>query len=119
MARIIRLAGGAASFLWARDVTELSSGRSAMRGKDRRTERGQIIFVRRTDAQGRLHLPGRVWGLAPAWPHRLVLAEVDLEARQMCCYRCADRLPRSNRSSEASQIASPSVRVPPGEPQIP
>ena len=49
--------------------------------------RGQIIFIRRTDAHGRLHLLGHVWELDPTWPQRLVRAEVDLDAHQIRCYR--------------------------------
>lgn len=40
--------------------------------------RGAVIFLRRTDEQGRIRIVGRSWEASPLWCHRLVRAEVDL-----------------------------------------
>lgn len=39
---------------------------------------GLVIFVRRTDPQGRVALLGHTFDISPHWPHRLVRAEVAL-----------------------------------------
>lgn len=39
---------------------------------------GQVIFLRRTDAQGVVRLLGHAFPIDPHWPHRLVRAEVML-----------------------------------------
>jgi hypothetical protein len=54
---------------------------------------GEIIFLRRTDADGRLHLLGHRWELDPAWSLRLIRAEVDLNAHQIRCYRLRRQAP--------------------------
>jgi hypothetical protein len=41
---------------------------------------GQVIFLRRTDAQGVASLLGHAFAVEPHWPHRLVRAEVTLPA---------------------------------------
>lgn len=38
--------------------------------------RGLVIFLRRTDPQGRVALLGHTFDVSPDWPHRLVRAEV-------------------------------------------
>ena len=48
---------------------------------------GVVIFIRRTDLQGRLSLLGHQWNLDPGWCGRLVRAEVDLTVQQIRCYR--------------------------------
>jgi hypothetical protein len=40
---------------------------------------GQIIYLRRTNDRGQAEVLGRMFDVAPNWPHRLVRAEVDLE----------------------------------------
>jgi transposase len=45
--------------------------------------RGRVIFLRRTDEQGRVEVLGRRWCVAPAWPHRLVRAEVDRNVQRL------------------------------------
>lgn len=55
--------------------------------------RGQVIFLRRTDAEGRVSLLGRGFPVDPLWPHRLVRCEVDLEHHQIRCYRLRRREP--------------------------
>jgi hypothetical protein len=41
---------------------------------------GRLIHIRRTDGEGRASLLGRRFDIDPRWPHRLVRAELDLEA---------------------------------------
>ena len=47
---------------------------------------GTVIFLRRTDEMGRAHLLGRAFPVAEHWVHRLVRAEVDLDAHQIRFY---------------------------------
>jgi hypothetical protein len=42
--------------------------------------RGRILYLRRTGATGYVELLGRSFEVDAAWPHRLVRAEVDLDA---------------------------------------
>lgn len=42
--------------------------------------RGTIIFIRRTDDRGLVSVLGRRFLIDPLWPHRLVRAEVNLDA---------------------------------------
>lgn len=41
--------------------------------------RGLIIFIRRTDETGHVHLLGQRLAVSPNWPHRLVRCEVDFD----------------------------------------
>src|SRR5215212_162577 len=45
--------------------------------------RGTIIFIRRTDDLGVASVLGRRFLIDPQWPHRLVRAEVDLDAERI------------------------------------
>jgi len=47
---------------------------------------GTLIFLRRTDDAGRAHLLGKAFPVAERWAHRLVRAEVDLDAHQIRFY---------------------------------
>lgn len=47
--------------------------------------RGLIIFIRRTDETGHVHLLGQRFNVSPTWPHRLVRCEVDFDHH---CIRC-------------------------------
>lgn len=47
--------------------------------------RGLIIFIRRTDETGHVHLLGQRFAVSPTWPHRLVRCEVDFDHH---CIRC-------------------------------
>lgn len=42
--------------------------------------RGRILYLRRTDDQGRVQVLGHRFLVTPQWPHRLVRAEVNLDA---------------------------------------
>lgn len=46
---------------------------------------GMIIFIRRTDEGGHVHLLGQRFTISPHWPHRLVRCEVDFDHH---CIRC-------------------------------
>jgi hypothetical protein len=59
----------------------------------RATPQGQVIFLRRTDGQGRLELLGRRWSVADTWPHRLVRVELDLTAERLRFYALRRRAP--------------------------
>ena len=54
--------------------------------------RGSLIFIRRTDADGRAQVLGRTFTVNSQWAHRLVRAEVSLDAGQItfCKLRRAD-----------------------------
>lgn len=47
--------------------------------------RGLIIFIRRTDETGHVHLLGQRFAVSPNWLHRLVRCEVDFDHH---CIRC-------------------------------
>ena len=49
--------------------------------------RGTVIYLRRTDPTGAIRVLGHRWEVDPHWIHRLVRAEVDLEANRIRCYR--------------------------------
>jgi hypothetical protein len=59
----------------------------------RRRLQGEIIFLRRTDEQGRISVLGHRWLLDPNWSFRLVRAEVDLDAKEVRCYRLRRQAP--------------------------
>ncbi len=41
--------------------------------------RGLMIFIRRTDETGHVHMLGQRFAVSPHWPHRLVRCEVDFD----------------------------------------
>lgn len=47
---------------------------------------GRVIYIRRTDGHGRIHLLGHTWPVTPSWCHRLVRAELDLAAGHLACF---------------------------------
>jgi len=55
--------------------------------------RGRIIYLRRTDEQGRVELLGHRFAVDRHWPHRLVRAEVDLDADVIRFYALRRRDP--------------------------
>ena len=46
-----------------------------------------MVYVRRTDAEGRAEVLGRAFEVDRYWAHRLVRAEVDLDAGRIRFYR--------------------------------
>jgi transposase len=57
------------------------------------TPRGRIIYLRRTGAAGGVELLGRSFEVDATWPHRLVRAEVDLDAGRIRFYALRRRDP--------------------------
>ena len=55
--------------------------------------RGRMVYVRRTDAEGRAEVLGRAFEVDRYWAHRLVRAEVDLDAGRIRFYRLRRREP--------------------------
>lgn len=55
--------------------------------------KGAIIFIRRSDEHGTVHLLGRTYPVAKNWPHRLVRCEVSLTDRRIRFYALRRREP--------------------------
>jgi hypothetical protein len=55
--------------------------------------RGQFIYLRLTNEQGSVKLLGHTFVVDPAWQHRLVRCEVDLNQHQVRCFRLRRRAP--------------------------
>ena len=55
--------------------------------------RGQMIFVRRTNASGHVHMLGRTFSVSRTWLHRLVRCEVDFNHHQIHCFALRRRAP--------------------------
>jgi len=55
--------------------------------------RGQMIFIRRTNETGQVHLLGRRFTVSPDWLHRLVRCEVDFDHRCIRCFALRRRAP--------------------------
>lgn len=55
--------------------------------------RGQLIYLRLTDAQGKVKLLGHEFLVDPAWQHRLVRCEVDLDHHEVRCYQLRRKAP--------------------------
>jgi len=54
---------------------------------------GQIIFIRRTDEHGQVHLLGQRFTVSPDWLHRLVRCEVDFDHHCIRCFALRRRVP--------------------------
>lgn len=55
--------------------------------------KGEVIFLRRTDGEGRVHMLGHVIKVQERWVHRLVRAEVDLDGGSIRFYSLRRREP--------------------------
>ena len=55
--------------------------------------RGGLIFIRRADEGGRVAFLGHRWSVAAHWGHRLIRAEVDLDAERIRFYALRRRAP--------------------------
>jgi transposase len=53
----------------------------------------EVVFLRRTDGRGRIHLLGVELAVSTAWPHRLVRVVVDVRAQRLRIYALRRRLP--------------------------
>jgi hypothetical protein len=58
-----------------------------------RALRGQLIYLRLSDPHGKVKLLGHEFLVDPAWQHRLVRCEVDLDHHQVRCYRLRRKAP--------------------------
>lgn len=58
---------------------------------------GRIIFLRRTDDQGRAAVLGCTFEVAPTWCHRLVRCEVLLDEHCICFYALRRRAPEDQQ----------------------
>jgi transposase len=52
----------------------------------RRPVRGCMIFIRRTDQNGNLHMLGQSFAVSRSWLHRLVRCEVDFDRHHIRCF---------------------------------
>jgi transposase len=55
--------------------------------------RGLMIFIRRTDETGHVHLLGQRFAVSSNWPHRLVRCEVDFDHHCIRCFGLRRRAP--------------------------
>ena len=55
--------------------------------------KGLMIFIRRSDEYGAVHLLGRPYPVDKNWPHRLVRCEVSFTHRRICFYALRRREP--------------------------
>jgi hypothetical protein len=58
---------------------------------------GRVVFLRRSDAQGRVTVLGRTFDVDTLWPGRLVRADVDLDAREIRFHALRRREPDNHR----------------------
>jgi transposase-like protein len=72
--------------------------------------RGRIIFLRRTTEQGEANLLGHMFAVDSNWPHRLVRAEVDLDARFIGFYALRRREPDQQPLLSSSHYKLPTKR---------
>ncbi len=61
--------------------------------KPRAPLRGRIIFIRRTNDTGHVHMLGQTFHVSSTWPHRLVRCEVDLDHQEIRCFALRRRAP--------------------------
>lgn len=59
--------------------------------------RGLMIFIRRTDETGHVHLLGQRFAVSPTWPHRLVRCEVDFDHHCIRCFALRRSAPTEQR----------------------
>ena len=59
----------------------------------RRPLRGCVIFIRRTDQYGTVHMLGQRFAVSRLWVHRLVRCEIDFSSNHILCYALRRREP--------------------------
>ena len=69
--------------------------------------RGTVIYLRRTDAAGAIRVLGHRWEVDALWAHRLVRAEVDLDAHQIRCYKLRRRAPEEQPLAKTFKYVFP------------
>ena len=72
-----------------------------------RRPRGTVIYLRRTDDTGAIRVLGHRWEVDALWVHRLVRAEVDLDAHQIRCYRLRRRAPEEQPLAKTFKYVFP------------
>ena len=68
---------------------------------------GTVIYLRRTDDEGAIRVLGHRWVVDALWVHRLVRAEVDLDAHQIRCYRLRRRAPQEQPLAKTFKYVFP------------
>ena len=76
----------------------------------KRDLQGTVIFLRRTNDRGEADLLGQCWPVDPAWPNRLVRAEVDLTKGQIRFYRLRRREPKQQTLIKTIPYETPKKR---------
>jgi hypothetical protein len=69
--------------------------------------RGAVIYLRRTDDTGAIRVLGHRWVVDALWVHRLVRAEVDLEANQIRCHKLRRRAPEDQPQASTFKYVFP------------
>jgi len=72
--------------------------------------RGKVIFLRRTNDLGVASLLGQTYTVDPAWPNRLIRAEVDLTRGEINFYRLRRRDPKQQPLIRTIPYATPKKR---------
>ena len=65
----------------------------------------QIVFLRRTDARGRIWLLGAQVTIAPHWPHRLVRATLNVSTQYLHCHALRRREPKHQPLLKAGRFS--------------
>jgi hypothetical protein len=68
---------------------------------------GQLVYLRRTNAQGEVNLLGQTWKVSEVWPSRLVRCEVDLDSDKIRFHTL-----RRKEPSSQPQILEVDYRLP-------
>jgi transposase len=69
--------------------------------------RGHIVFIRRTDETGHVHLLGQRFAVSPNWVHRLVRCEVDFDHSCIRCFALRRRAPAEQPSLQTIPYCRP------------
>jgi hypothetical protein len=72
--------------------------------------KGTVVFLRRTNNLGVVEVLGNSYTVDPAWPNRLVRAEVDLTRGQIRCYRLRRREPKQQPLMKTIPYQTPKKR---------
>lgn len=54
---------------------------------------GTLIYIRRTNERGQVHMLGQQFTVSPTWPHHLVRCEVDFTHQSIRCFALRRRIP--------------------------
>jgi hypothetical protein len=71
---------------------------------------GQVIYLRRTDANGRVELLGHMFEVNQHWCHRLVRCEVDLNKERIRIYQLRRRTPKVQPLLKTTPYNTPKKR---------